>query len=113
MDPVEQGLKDKLAQELLSPLEVQEGLTACFVLTNRRFMERRVGEERPLVEIDAVTRDLVNQVYDEVGINPGRPTLTELRKAWRILDGQLGFEADRALFTHHHQLIQRLFDLAA
>jgi hypothetical protein len=111
-DPIKQSLQEKLNQRSLSSPQVQEGITECFVLTNRQFLRHRMGDKRPIDEIDRVTRDLVNQVFAEVGALDAHPTLGTLRQAWHALDKQLGFEADPKLLEHHRQLIQRLFDLA-
>ncbi|MGD9099524.1 MAG: hypothetical protein PVF45_03525 [Anaerolineae bacterium] len=112
MDAVQKDLQDKLAHTSLSARQAREGITACFILTNRKFLRRRLGDERPTDEIDAATRALVDQVYAEQGISARNPTLPDLRRAWRTLDEQLGFEADPDLMAHHVQVIERLFELA-
>jgi len=111
MDPIEQSLHHKLTQKSLSPSEVREGLTACFVITNRRFLQRRMGDERPPAELDAITRTLVDQVLAEAGVSDANPTLSDLRQVYHTLEAQFSFEAESALLAHHRQIIQRLFEL--
>ncbi len=112
MDPLKQELLDKLAQTSLSPPQVRDGITTCFILTNRRFLHRRMGKDHPTAEIDAATKQLVHQVFAETGISATQTTLVDLRRAWRILDVQLGFEAEPELMNHHCQIIEQLFELA-
>ncbi len=110
MDIIEQNLRAVLDKDPLTPRDVKIGLNACFLLTNRRFLRRRMGDDRPTVEIDAMTEALVSKVLQEIGVSDLHPTIAELRQAWIVLDEQLGFEADPELLAHHHQVIQRLFD---
>ena len=111
-DLTKQSLMKKLKRKSLSLPLLREGITECFILTNRQFFGRRMGATRPQAEIDATTKALVQQVYAEVGASAAQPTLGSLCQAWHTLDRQLGFEAEPELLAHHHQIIGQLFELA-
>ncbi len=112
MDPLQKDLQDKLSQATLTLPEVQEGITTCFVLTNRQFLRNRLGDERSNAEIDAVTRGIVDEVYTEIGLTPDHLFLSGLHQAWRTLDKQLGFETDPDLLAHHGKVIEDLLERA-
>jgi hypothetical protein len=112
MDPLQKDLQDKLSRESLSLPEVQDGITTCFVLTNRQFLRTRMGDTRPDAGIDAVTQSIVTEVYAEIGLTSDHLFLSGLHQAWHTLDKQLGFEADPDLLTHHSEVITGLLDRA-
>jgi hypothetical protein len=112
MDPLQKDLQDKLSQDSLTLPEVQDGITTCFVLTNRQFLRNRMGDARPNAAIDAVTRDIVDEVYAEIGLTPDHLFIGGLHQAWHTLDKQLGFEADPDLLAHHGEVIEGLLDRA-
>ncbi len=111
-NPIMESLEDKLKKESLTPLELRDGMTECFVITNRQFMQKRMGSQPSLDKIDATTKELVDLIYSELGVTPGVPTRQDLQQAWARLDTQLGFEAAPELLAQHRQIIQKLFDLA-
>jgi hypothetical protein len=45
-DP-DEVLQQLLKQESLTPEEAKQGLVSCFLMTNRRFVERRLGPRSP------------------------------------------------------------------
>ena len=82
------------------------------MLTNRNFLERRMGEEISTSDIDATTRELAAQVFAENNISPSYSSIPDMRKACQVLDKQLGFESNPELLEHHQGIIGRLFELA-
>jgi hypothetical protein len=112
MDPLQKDLQDKLSRESLTLPEVQEGITTCFLLTNRQFLRNRVGDKRPDAEIDAITRGIVDEVYMEIGLTPNHLFISGLHQARHTLDKQLGFEADPDLLAHHGEVIEGLLERA-
>jgi hypothetical protein len=111
-DPVTQTLNTTLAQDTLTPADVCDGMVACFLIINRAFVQRRTGE-RPIDEIDAITRGLIDDVFTDLHIDPAQPRLLDLRTAWHTLDAQLGFEAEPDLMAHHNDIVTQLFDKSA
>ena len=108
MDSVQRVLMEKQARETLAPADVCEGMVACFLLINREFIRRRMGK-RPDADVDAMTRQLIDDVFANLGISPQNPTLAELREARRVLDDQLGFEAEPDLLQRHSEIVGALF----
>jgi hypothetical protein len=51
-DPVKKSLQSKLELNSISLPQLQEGITECFVLTNRNFLKHRMGEETSIDKID-------------------------------------------------------------
>ena len=64
-DSVNQSLQSKLELNSISLPQLQDGITECFVLTNRNFLQRRMGEKSSIREIDDTTRELAAQVFSE------------------------------------------------
>ena len=113
MDPITKSLDEKLKLNSISLPQLQDGITECFVLTNRHFLQQRMGEKTPIDEIDGITRELTEQVYAENDITESYISEPLLKKACFVLDKQLGFEADKGLMDHHMEVIGCLFELAA
>ena len=113
IDPVKESLQSKMKLSSISLLQLQDGITECFVLTNRNFLQRRMGEETSTSDIDATTRELAAQVFAENNISASYSSIPDLRKACQVLDKQLGFESNPELSEHHQKIIERLFDLAS
>lgn len=112
MDKIKKSLDAKLEQDAISRHQLQEGITECFVLTNRNFLRRRMGDQVSTDELDTTTRELVGQVFSENGVSLTRSSPSALRKACQILEDQLGFEADTKLLNRHQQIIAWLFEVA-
>lgn len=112
-DPVLQSLEAKLKLDTIVLPQLQEGITECFVITNRNFLKHRMGEAMSINEIDATTRELAAQVFAENNVTPSYATIQDMRKACQVLDAQLGFEAKPGLLEHHQDIISHLFELAA
>ena len=111
-DPVKESLQSKLKLNTVSLLQLQEGITECFILTNRNFLRRRMGEEASTGAVDTTTRELAKQVFEENNISEDYSSIPALHKACQVLDKQLGFEADSNLLENHQKIIGRLFQLA-
>ena len=112
-DTVKKSLDIKMKLKSISIPELKDGITECFVLTNRNFLRRRMGEISSTIEIDATTRDLAAQVYAENNISDTYLSMPDLRYACSILENQLRFETNPALAQHHQKIIGRLFELAS
>ena len=112
-DPVHHSLELKLKLDTISLSQLQDGITECFILTNRSFLQHRLGEATSISEIDAITRGLVAQVFAENDVSDSYASVQDIRKACQVLDEQLGFEANPGLSEHHEEIIGRLFELAA
>lgn len=112
-DSVKKSLDQKMKLDSISIPQLQDGITECFVLTNRNFIRRRLGEEASTSEIDKKTRELAAQVFAENNISRSYATLPELHEACLILENQLGFETNPDLAQHHQGIIERLFALAS
>ncbi len=110
---IEKSLEMKLKLEKISLAQLQDGITECFVITNRNFLQQRMGKTTPTDEIDATTRELVAQVFAENNVTPSYASAQDMRKACQVLDGQLGFEANPSLSEHHQEIIDFLFEKAA
>jgi len=111
-DPVKQSLDLKLTLASISLPQLQDGITECFVLTNRRFLQHRMGKISTR-KTDAIIREITVQVFSEQGITEKYASVPLLRKACQVLDKQLGFGANPELSEHHQKIIGRLFDLAS
>ncbi len=112
-DPVQQSLASKLEQNAINLSQLQEGITECFVLTNRQFLKSRLGKSTPTTEIDETTKSLVGQVFAENNVSSTFASLQDIRKACKVLDTQLSFESNPELLGHHQEIIDHLFDLAS
>ncbi|MBT3313885.1 MAG: hypothetical protein HN390_04650 [Anaerolineae bacterium] len=112
-DPVQYSLALKLKLNMITLPQLQDGITECFILTNRTFLERRMGKSVAISEIDSITRELIAQVFSENNISRSSTSISDIRKICKILDAQLGFEANQKLSEHHQNIIDRLFELAA
>lgn len=113
IDSVKKSLDTKMGLDSISMPELKDGITECFILTNRNFLRRRMGEKSPTSEMDKLTRDLAAQVYAENNISESYLSMSDLRKACSILDNQLGFETNPELAQHHQEIIGKLFNLAS
>ena len=112
-DSVQQSLESKLKLDSISLPQLQGGITKCFVLTNRNFLRRRMGNKSTTHEIDTTIRDLVSQIFVEHNITDKYASMPLLRKACQVLEKQLGFETNSELSNHHQNIIGRLFELAS
>ncbi len=112
-DPVQHSLGLKLKLDAITLPQLQDGITECFILTNRTFLEHRMGKSVAISEIDSITREIIVQVFSENNISASSASISDIRKVCKILDAQLGFEADPKLSEHHQNIINRLFELAA
>lgn len=95
-------------KDSLSPVEVKEGVVACFINTNREFARRRMPNV-DVHEVDATLQQLVAVVFEEHHIDPQQPNLTTLKQAQEVLEAQSGFEAEPELIDMHHNMIDALF----
>jgi len=111
-NPIKESLQSKLKLASISLEQLQEGITECFVLSNRNFLRRRMGEDVSTSEVDATTRELAAQVFAENNISEDYSSIPDLHQTCEILDKQLGFEADPDLAENHQKIISRLFELA-
>ena len=112
-DSVKSSLDQKMKEDSISMAQLQDGITECFVLTNRNFLHRRMGGNSSTNEIDATTRELAAQVYAENNITTSFSSVPDLRKVCSILEKQLGFESNPELTKHHQEIIGELFNLAS
>lgn len=103
-----QLLQSLSQKESLSPVEVQEGVVACFINTNREFARRRLGNVDQQV-VDAALGQLMAVVFDEHQIDPQQPNLAMLKRAQEVLEAQSGFEAEPELIDMHRSIIDALF----
>ena len=110
---IKKSLEEKLNSPSISKKTLKEGIKECFILTNRKFLRHRMGENTPIDEIDSVTIELVDQIIEENAVTPKNPSLSALRKSCEVLDKQLRFEAIPELLQHHDKIINRLFELVA
>ncbi len=103
-----QLLQSLSQKDCLSPVEVKEGVVACFINTNREFVRRRMGTVDQQA-VDAALGQLMAVVFEEHQIDPQRPNLTILRRAQEVLEAQSGFEAEPELIDMHRRIIDALF----
>ena len=103
------SLMAKLEQETLTPQEACDGVRECFVITHRAFMEKR-QPERSTDEIDAVSNELVLEVYREQALAPETITPAMLRYVIRILNSRFDFLEDPDLSRVHHSIIAKLLE---
>lgn len=103
-----QLLQSLSQKESLSPVEVKDGVVACFINTNREFVRRRMPEVDPH-EVDATLEQLMAEVFEEQHLDPQQPNLTILRRAQEVLEAQSGFEAEPELIDMHRNIIDTLF----
>jgi len=100
-------LKTLLAKQTISLAEARDGVTACFIVINREFARRRMGQ-RPISEIDTATWQIIQQIFTDLHLNDNTLTLNRLRQAWKVLTNQFSFEAEPDLNARHHQIIEHL-----
>ncbi|MEK7441266.1 MAG: hypothetical protein AAB571_03125 [Chloroflexota bacterium] len=105
-DP-DEVLQHLLKQESLTPEEAKQGLVSCFLVTNRRFVERRLGP-RPPAEIDAATQKLIDSVLER-HLSGKRVTLVDLKQVRQVLIEQCSFESEPDLLAMHVQMLDDLF----
>ena len=104
-----QKLQTILEKDSLTAKEVQAGVVTCFFAINRDFVKRRMGDDIPSEQVDAVLNDLVTQVLDEHHIDPEKPDLRLLEQAELALEEQTGFETEPDLLQMHKGIVQTLF----
>jgi len=112
-DSVKKSLDLKMKLDSISMPQLQDGITECFVITNRKFLRRRMGEGASASDIDEKTRDLAAQVFVENNVSAAYASIQDLHKACSILEDQLGFETNPEMAQHHQNIIGRLFELAS
>ncbi len=105
-DP-DEVLQQLLKQESITPEEAKQGLVSCFLMTNRRFVERRLGP-RPPTEIDAATQKLIDSVLERYFLGK-RATVVDLKRVRQVLIEQCSFESEPDLLAMHEQMLDDLF----
>lgn len=108
MDNHIQLLQLLLQKKNLSPLEVKDGVVACFIKTNREFVQRRLGNV-DLQKVDLALGQLIAPVFEQYQIDAQNPDLLLLKRAQEVLEAQSGFEADPELVKMHNGVISTLF----
>jgi hypothetical protein len=108
MDNHIQLLQTLLQKEELSPVEVRDGVVACFIKTNRAFVQRRLGNV-DIQKVDSALENLMNPIFEQYQIDPECPDLLLLKRAQEVLEAQSGFEADPELIKMHKNVIGALF----
>jgi len=101
-------LQQLLKQESLTPEEAKQGLVSCFLVTQRHFVERRLGP-RPPAEIDAATQKLIDSVLERHRIGRKRITVVDLKQVRQVLIEQCSFESAPDLLAMHNQILDDLF----
>jgi len=105
-DP-DEVLQQLLKQESLTSEEAKQGLVSCFLMTNRRFIERRLGPRLP-AEIDAATQKIIDSVLERHFLGK-RATIVDLRQVRQVLIEQCSFESEPDLLAMHEQVLDDLF----
>ena len=77
-DPVQYSLALKLKLNMITLPQLQDGITECFILTNRTFLERRMGKSVAISEIDSITRELIAQVFSENNISRSSTSISDI-----------------------------------
>lgn len=108
MDNHIQLLQSLLKKEELSPVEVRNGVVACFIKTNREFVQRRLGNV-DMQKVDVALEHLMEPVFEQYQIDAEHPDLLLLKRAQEVLEAQSGFEADPELVKMHKDVIGALF----
>jgi hypothetical protein len=101
------NLKRNLESDCLTPGQMSDSVRDCFVICQRDFFAAR-KPERSQVEIDQISRELVNEVFKEQAIDPNRATPLMLRHVINILDARFDFAQDPAIMAVHESVIDVL-----
>lgn len=107
VETLESSLFAKLDRDDLEPEEVIEGVRECFIISHRAFMQRR-QPEMEVERIDAITGQLVDEVFAEAQVRPQGLTHGGLRQVITILDEQFNFAAEPEVASVHAQVIGKL-----
>ena len=107
--PNKADLMAKLERESLTPQEACDGIRECFVITHRAFMESR-QPARSTDEIDAVSNELVLEIYHEQALAPEHVTPAMLRYVVQILNSRFEFLEDPDLSRVHHDIVEKLLE---
>ena len=108
MDEYTNALQELMQKDVLTPMEVKEGVVACFHNTNRNFVKRRMGDV-PAQEVDMALSKLIIRVFNAHNIDPEKPDIYLLKQAEQALADRTGFEREPDLFKMHNEIIQTLF----
>lgn len=104
LEDLKANLKIKLESDCLTPDQMSDGVCDCFVICQRDFFAAR-KPERSQVEIDKISRELINEVFKEQAIDPKHATPAMLRHVVNILNARFDFAQDPKIMAVHESVI--------
>lgn len=112
MEACEDILKEKLSRRVLSNKTTREGMLACLVVTQMKYLSLK-GTPQAEDTVRKAIYDFAGEAFASIGVDFEFPNLEDLKKVKAIVEGRINMPSIKQespeLFNEHERICNALF----